>query len=91
MEDQVKEWEQKEGQEDAITGKTREVVREVGEATTELVRKVIRDGMETERIHTIEEFKLYRYNEYIILDPSWGQYAIREGDRIDRTKTIFRG
>ena len=65
------------------------MVREVGEATTELVRKVIRDGMETGRIGTIEE--LYRYNKYIILDVSWGQFATGDGDRIGRTKTMGGG
>ena len=45
--------------------------------------------METERINTIEE--LHKYNEHIILDVSWGQFATGDGDRTDRNKTIFRG
>ena len=44
-----------------------------GEATTELIRKVIRDGMDTEKVSAMEE--IYKYNEYIILDASWGQYT----------------
>ena len=42
--------------------------------------------METEKISTTEE--VYKYNEYIILDVSWGQFI--EGET-DRTKTIFHG
>ena len=55
-----------------------------GEATTELIRKVIRDGMYTEKVSTTEE--IYKYNEYIILDASWGQYT--KGNT-DQTKTAF--
>ena len=42
--------------------------------------------MDTEKISTTEE--VYKYNEYLILDASWGQFM--EGN-IDQTKTIFRG
>ena len=48
---------------DEITEKTREVLRKMGKATTELIRKVIRDGMETERVNQEEE--MYRYKEHI--------------------------
>ena len=54
-------------------------------STAELIRKVIRDGMDTEKISTTEE--IYKYNECIILDASWGQYT--KGNT-DQTKTIFR-
>ena len=36
----------------------------------------------------VEKRKIYRYNEYIIMDVSWGQYA--EGGN-DKTRTIFQG
>ena len=42
--------------------------------------------MDTEKTNTTEE--IYKYNEYIILDASWGQYT--EGTT-GQTKTIFRG
>ena len=59
-----------------ITKDARKVLNKVGKAATELIRKVTRDGMETERINTTEE--VYRYNECVILDVSWGQFI--EGD-----------
>ena len=71
---------------DETTENAKKVLSRGGKATTELIRKVIRDGMETEKINTVEE--VYKYNEYIILDAMWGKFV--EGDT-DKTKTIFRG
>ena len=73
-------------QQDGITVKTREALFEVGQATTELIQKVIRNRMETKRTNTTEE--TYKYDKYIMLDVSWGQFV--EGDR-DKTKPIVRG
>ena len=42
--------------------------------------------MDTEKLNTTEE--IYKYNEYIILDATWGQYT--KGNT-DKTKTIFQG
>ena len=54
--------------------------------TTDLIRKVIRDGMETEKMEMMEE--VYKYNEYKILDVSWSQFS---ESTTDQTRTIFRG
>ena len=82
LKDQVNDWSQGEAQRDEITEKTREVFCKVGKATTELIRKVIRDGMETERTNKTEE--TYKYDEYIILGASWGQFV--EGERETRRR-----
>ena len=82
----IKKWSQGETKNDKITENAKKVQNKVGKATTELIRKVIRHGMETEKISTTEE--IYNHNKYIILDVSWGQFI--EG-ATDRTKTIFRG
>ena len=66
-------------QKDEITEKTKEVLCTVGKATTELIRKVIRDGMETERINKTEE--IYKYNEYIILD---AQQQVQENEEEEK-------
>ena len=86
LEEQIREWNRGETERDEITENASKVLREGGEATTELIRKVIRDGMDTEKTNTTEE--IYKYDEYIILDACWGQYT--EGTT-DQTKTIFRG
>ena len=86
LEDQIREWSRGETEKDEITENAKKVLSRGGEATTELIRKVIRDGMDTEKASTTEE--IYKYNEYIILDASWGQYT--EGNT-DQTKTIFQG
>ena len=85
LEGQIQEWSRGEIEKDEITTNAEKVLSKGGEATTELIRKVIRDGMNTERASTTEE--IYKYNEYIILDASWGQYT--EGST-DQTKTILR-
>ena len=62
------------------------MLNRIGKATTDLIWKVIRDGIETEKMSTMEE--VYKYNEYTILHVSWSQFV--EGNT-DQTKTIFRG
>ena len=86
LEGQIREWSQGESERDEITENARKVLNRIGKATTDLIWKVIRDGMETEKTSTTEE--VYKYNEYIILDVSWSQFV--EGNT-DQTKTIFRG
>ena len=66
----VDEWNNIEKLRDEITEETRKVLRRAGQATTDLVRKVLRDGMDTRGINRIEE--IYKYNDYIIMDASWG-------------------
>ena len=66
-------------QKDEIAEKTKEVLCTVGKATTELIRKVIRDGMETERINKTEE--IHKYNEYIILD---AQQQVQENEEEEK-------
>ena len=56
-----------------MTENAREVLNKIGKATTDLIRKVIRDGMQTERMDITEE--TYKHNEYIILDVSWSQFS----------------
>ena len=75
----MNEWSYMEVQKDEITEKTKEVLCTVGKATTELIRKVIRDGMETERINKTEE--IYKYNEYIILD---AQQQVQENEEEEK-------
>lgn len=82
----IDEWSNTDTLKDDIIKGTKEVLCETGKATTDLIRKVIRDGMETERINRTEE--IYKYNEYIIIDASWGQFV---EDERDTTKTSFRG
>ena len=82
LEGQIREWSQGEPESDEITESARKVLNRVGKATTELIWKIIRDGMETEKISTTEE--VYKYNEYIILDVSWSQFV--EGNT-GQTKT----
>ena len=86
LEGQIREWSRGEKGKDEITTNAEKVLNKKGEATTELIRKVIRDGMDTEKLNTTEE--IYKYNEYIILDATWGQYT--KGNT-DKTKTIFQG
>ena len=42
--------------------------------------------MDTRRTSSAKE--IYKYNSYVIMDVSWGQYA--EGGN-DKTRTIFQG
>ena len=86
LENQVQEWSQQEPEGEEMTENAREVLNKIGKATTDLIRKVIRDGMQTERMDITEE--TYKHNEYIILDVSWSQFS---ESNTDRTKTIFRG
>ena len=83
----VEEWDNIETlQDEASHGGNEEVLRKTGQATTDLIRKVIRDGMDTREVSRTED--VYKYNEYMIMDTSWGQYV--EGGK-DETKTIFEG
>ena len=86
LKDQTEKWSQQEPEGEEMTENARGVLSRVGKATTDLIRKVIRDGMMTERMDTTEE--LYKHNEYIILDVSWSQFS---ESNTDRTKTIFQG
>ena len=56
------------------------VLNKVGKATTDLIRKVIREGMETERMDMTEQ--VYKYNEYKILGVSWSQSVAEGGDPV---------
>ena len=71
---------------DEVTEETGKVLKRGGKATTDLVRKVLRDGMNTRETSRAEE--TYKYNDYVIMNVSWGQYV--EGGK-DKTKTIFQG
>ena len=50
LEGQIREWSQGEPENDKITENARKVLNKLGKAATELIWKVIRDGMETEKI-----------------------------------------
>ena len=69
-----------------MTENAKGVLTKVGKATTDLIRKVIRGGMETERMDMTEE--VYKYNAYKIPDVSWSQFS---ESKTDQTGTIFRG
>ena len=71
---------------DEVTEETRKVLKRGGKATTDLIRKVLRDGMDTRKTSSVEE--IYKYSDSVIMDVSWGQYA--EGGN-DKTRTIFQG
>ena len=49
----VEEWNKIETLRDAVTEETRKVLRRVGQTTTDLVRKVIRDGMDSRETNGI--------------------------------------
>ena len=61
LEDQIREWSRGEIEKDEITTNAEKVLNTREEATTELIRKVISDGMDTEKVSTTEE--IYKYNE----------------------------
>jgi glutamyl-tRNA reductase len=78
LENQIEEWNQLEPEDEEMTENAKGVLNKVGKATTDLIRKVIRDGMETERMDMTEE--IYKYNEYKILDVSWSQFSESKTD-----------
>ena len=69
----VKERETMETLRDDVTEETRAVFKRGGKATTDLIREVLRDGMDTRKTSSAE--KIYKYNNYVIMDVSWGQYT----------------
>ena len=71
---------------DEVTEETRKVLKREGKATTDLIRKVLRDGMDTRKTSSVEEIN--KYNDYVIMDVSWGQYAAGGNNK---TRTIFQG
>jgi hypothetical protein len=86
LETQIEEWSQREPEGEEMTENAKGVLTKVGKATTDLIRKVIRDGMETERMDMTEE--VYKYNAYKILDVSWSQLS---ESKTEQTRTVFRG
>ena len=58
----VEEWGTMEALRDDVTEETRSVLMKGGKATTDLLRKVLRDGMNMRETSSVEG--IYKYNDY---------------------------